>query len=78
MIKRKKKAIGLAAFGLAGALLLSGCGNESSSGDGKKSTSSNEQTYQVGISQYVEHPSLDAATEGFKKALEDEKIICRI
>ena len=26
----------------------------------------------VGISQYVEHPSLDAATEGFKKALEDE------
>ena len=74
MIKRKKKAIGLAAFGLVGALLLSGCGNESGSGEGKKSTSSNEQTYQVGISQYVEHPSLDAATEGFKKALEDEKI----
>src|SRR6476659_8232812 len=74
MIKRKKKAIGLAAFGLAGALLLSGCGNESGSGEGKKSTYSNEQTYQVGISQYVEHPSLDAATEGFKKALEDEKI----
>jgi putative ABC transport system substrate-binding protein len=72
MIKRKKKAIGLAAIGLAGALLLSGCGNESSSGDGKKSTSSNEKTYQVGISQYVEHPSLDAATEGFKKALKDE------
>ena len=72
MIKRTKKAIGLAAFGLAGALLLSGCGNESSSGDGKKSTSSNEQTYQVGISQYVEHPSLDAATKGFKKALKDE------
>ncbi len=69
MIKRMKKAIGLAAFGLAGALLLSGCGNESSSGDGKKSTSSNEQTYQVGISQYVEHPSLDAATEGFKEGI---------
>ena len=33
MIKRMKKAIGLAAFGLAGALLLSGCGNESGSGD---------------------------------------------
>ena len=31
-----------------------------------------ETTYQVGITQYVEHPSLDAATEGFKKALEDE------
>ena len=74
MTERMKKAMGLAAFGLAGALLLSGCGNESGSGDEKESTSSKEQTYQVGISQYVEHPSLDAATEGFKKALEDEKI----
>ena len=78
MIKRMKKTMGLAAFGLAGALFLSGCGNESGGGDEKESTSSKEQTYQVGISQYVEHPSLDAATEGFKKALEDEKINCRI
>ena len=74
MIKRTKKAIGLAAFGLAGALLLSGCGNESSSGDGKKDTGSNEQTYQVGISQYVEHPSLDAATKGFKEGFKGRKI----
>ena len=74
MTKRMKKTMGLAAFGLAGALLLSGCGNESDSGDEKGSTSSKEQTYQVGITQFVEHPSLDAATEGFKKALEDEKI----
>ena len=28
MTKRMKKTMGLAAFGLAGALLLSGCGNE--------------------------------------------------
>ena len=76
MTKRMKKTMGLAAFGLAGALFLSGCGNESGSGDEKESTSSKEQTYQVGITQFVEHPSLDAATEGFKKALEDEGIIC--
>src|SRR3954452_18590951 len=74
MTKRMKKTMGLAAFGLAGALFLSGCGNESGSGDEKESTSSKEQTYQVGITQFVEHPSLDAATEGFKKALEDEGI----
>ncbi len=74
MTKRMKKTMGLAAFGLVGALLLSGCGNESTSGDGKDTTGSNEQTYKVGITQFVEHPSLDAATEGFKKALEDEGI----
>src|SRR3954467_11964303 len=74
MTERMKKTMGLAAFGLAGALFLSGCGNESGGGDEKESTSSKEQTYQVGITQFVEHPSLDAATEGFKKALEDEGI----
>lgn len=29
-------------------------------------------TYKVGVSQIVEHPSLNAAFDGFKKALEDE------
>lgn len=29
------------------------------------------ETYTIGISQYVNHPSLDAATEGFKKALKE-------
>ena len=37
MTKRMKKTMGLAAFGLAGALFLSGCGNESGSGDEKES-----------------------------------------
>lgn len=58
----KKKFMGLAAAGLMGALILSGCGNDGA----------NEADFQVGISQFVKHPSLDAATEGFKKALEDE------
>lgn len=50
-------------------LLLAACGsgdkNESSSnkGDGKK--------YTVGVTQIVEHPSLNAAFEGFKQALAD-------
>lgn len=60
----KKKLMGLAAVGLMGAFILSGCGTDGA----------NEAEFQVGISQLVKHPSLDAATEGFKKALEDEGI----
>lgn len=64
----KKKFMGLAAFGLMGTILLSACGSDSANGDGEKK----DAEYKVGISQLVTHPSLDAATKGFKKALEDE------
>lgn len=59
----------LAAMTVAGALFLSGCGSsetDSSSGD------SSEKTLKVGVTQIVEHPSLDAALKGFQKALEEE------
>ncbi len=46
---------------LAGALFLSAC-----SGD-KNDT----EKFTIGVSQFMEHPSLDAAFEGFKKAIED-------
>ena len=32
---------------------------------------SNDDAYKVGVSQFVEHPSLDAAYEGFQAAIED-------
>lgn len=56
----------VAAVGLMGALLLSGCGTSEKAGGGD-----GEKTYKVGITQITQHPSLDAATEGFKKALEE-------
>jgi len=49
-------------------LLLSGCGSSETNSD---SSNSREKTYKVGVTQIVEHPSLDAALEGFKKALKD-------
>lgn len=64
----KRKSISLVTLGLVGSLLLSACGN----GTDKEAGGSEEKTYKVGISQYVKHPSLDAATEGFKKALKEE------
>lgn len=49
---------------MACAALLVGCSSDSTSGDAK------DQVV-VGVTQIAEHPSLDAAFEGFKKALED-------
>lgn len=57
---------------LAGMLLLAGCGSKETSGGSKKEAS--EKVFKIGITQFAEHPSLDAATDGFKKALEDKGI----
>lgn len=60
------------------ALMLAACGNDDTdsanestdkgSTDGDATT---EETYVIGVTQFVEHPSLDAAYEGFQQALED-------
>ncbi|WP_299742623.1 ABC transporter substrate-binding protein [uncultured Rossellomorea sp.] len=49
---------------MLGMLVLAGCGSDTSSGGGD-----GEKQYVIGVTQIVEHPSLDAAFEGFKKAL---------
>ncbi|MGG3989207.1 ABC transporter substrate-binding protein [Bacillus smithii] len=68
----KRKWKGILAAGLVSTLLLSGCGSkETSSG---KSGSKQEKTYTIGVTQIVEHPSLNNAFKGFKKALKDEGI----
>ncbi|KUP09305.1 ABC transporter substrate-binding protein [Bacillus coahuilensis m2-6] len=57
-----KKALKFVYAGLlGGALLLSGC---------SETTGSKEEVV-IGVTQIVEHPSLDAAFKGFKKALEE-------
>ncbi|WP_099157697.1 ABC transporter substrate-binding protein [Virgibacillus ndiopensis] len=59
---------------ILGVIVLAACGNNTSStnGDGDgDSTSEGEKTYKIGATQIVEHPSLDAAYEGFQSALDD-------
>ncbi|WP_147917499.1 ABC transporter substrate-binding protein [Ruania zhangjianzhongii] len=56
----------LGATALAVTLGLSAC-----SGDGTTDDAGGAQSYDIGITQIVEHPSLDAAREGFKQALAD-------
>ncbi|TNC18303.1 ABC transporter substrate-binding protein [Georgenia sp. 311] len=53
------------------ALVLAGCGSETSPGTASGTGSGSGDTYSVGITQLVSHPSLDAAREGFKAALAD-------
>jgi putative ABC transport system substrate-binding protein len=61
-----KTKLGMSAA-ISGMILAAGCGSKDTAG-----SAGSEKTYQVGVTQIVEHPSLDAALEGFKKAL-DEK-----
>ena len=67
----RKIVLFLAALGL---ILLAACGSNDSAekeSDNGSSDSGEEKTYLVGATQIVEHPSLDAAYEGFKAALAD-------
>jgi putative tryptophan/tyrosine transport system substrate-binding protein len=57
---------------LALSMLLGGCGSKDTAGENGQEKEKDEKTYKIGVTQIVEHPSLDAAFEGFKKALEDK------
>jgi putative tryptophan/tyrosine transport system substrate-binding protein len=51
-------------------LILSACGEGEKTEEGEK-TGADSKKYKIGVTQIVEHPSLNAAFDGFKKALED-------
>ncbi|KMY54546.1 ABC transporter substrate-binding protein [Bacillus sp. FJAT-27231] len=70
----KKWIKGMAAAGIASAVLLAGCGGETEEKGQESSGGNKEKTYKVGVTQIVEHPSLDNAYKGFQKALEDAGI----
>lgn len=64
----KKRIQRIAMLCSASFLLMSGCGaKETNNSEGNK-----EKTYHIGVTQIVEHPSLDAALKGFKQALKDK------
>ncbi|WP_144514022.1 ABC transporter substrate-binding protein [Bacillus sp. FJAT-22090] len=63
----------LALFLLAAILLLAACGENSEQGS-NENAKENTKKFKIGVTQIVEHPSLNAAFEGFQKALEDAGI----
>lgn len=64
-----KRSIALA---LCLPLLLTGCGSKESDQKAtlNESNTAVEKTYKIGISQYMEHPSLDEARDGFTDEME--------
>ncbi|RSK53300.1 ABC transporter substrate-binding protein [Bacillus canaveralius] len=68
----KKRLVFGGISGLLALVLLSGCGTTSTNGSGKQPKE--DGAFKVGVTQIVEHPSLDAAFEGFKKALEENDV----
>lgn len=65
----KKKSMLLLLVTAAIVLVLAACGKKDETQDEK--ANADEKTYKVGILQYVEHPSLNEATKGFKAALKE-------
>lgn len=62
----RKIIVTLLAIGL---FLLAACGSDNTDAEG--SANADGDVYKIGATQIVEHPSLDAAFEGFQEALED-------
>ncbi|HHU68643.1 ABC transporter substrate-binding protein [Corynebacterium sp.] len=67
MFSRSKVVAGLA----AAALFLTACSSDSDTTDPTTTAAAGGDSYSIGINQLVQHPALDAATEGFKEALAD-------
>lgn len=80
----KKKLLATMLCMSMAAAALAGCGGSSDSGSGDTQTtdgteteateteSTGDATYKVGVIQLVQHPALDAATQGFQDALKDK------
>ncbi|WP_078408610.1 ABC transporter substrate-binding protein [Priestia abyssalis] len=68
MIKRKK---GMAGAALAMLLMAAGCSSNADTTAGDEGEQK-QDSYVVGVTQIVEHPSLDEAYKGFQAALKDK------
>jgi putative tryptophan/tyrosine transport system substrate-binding protein len=68
-VKKRSTMFGMGAGLLATTLMVSACGGGSGSTEGGGGESA--EPVEIGITQIVSHPSLDAAREGFKRAFEE-------
>lgn len=57
-----------------GLVLLAACGSDTEDGAEDGNAESEGKVYKVGATQILEHPSLDAAYEGFQEALKDAEL----
>lgn len=69
-MKLKKAAAILMAAAMTAS--LAACGSSSSGENSSGSSAGSDGTYMIGICQQMEHPALDAATEGFQDACKEK------
>lgn len=65
----KKKLLSVLLMVTMAASMLAGCGDAEKSGSNNGNA---DKTYNIGICQLMEHPALDAATQGFQDALKEK------
>lgn len=65
---KMKKWAGISATLMAAVMAMTGCGGNATPTDGETNA---DAVYTVGIVQLLEHPALDAATEGFQDKLKE-------
>lgn len=66
---KMKKMAGILAASMAAVLAMTACGGSSEPAENNDAEGGDAKTYTVGIVQQLEHPALDAATEGFRDKL---------
>lgn len=69
-MKKSKVIVKMAGLLLGAALIVSGCGQKSSTDS--QSKKSDEKVYKIGVTQITDHPSLDNCREGFIEGLKNE------
>lgn len=69
-MKKSKVIVKMAGLLLGAALIVSGCGQKSSTES--QSKKSDEKVYKIGVTQITDHPSLDNCREGFIEGLKNE------
>lgn len=66
---KMKKMAGILAASMAAVLAMTACGGSAEPAENNDAEGGDTKTYTVGIVQQLEHPALDAATEGFRDKL---------
>lgn len=66
---KRKKITGIIAASMAAALAVTACGGSSEPAESNSAEGGDAKVYTIGIVQQLEHPALDAATEGFRDKL---------
>src|SRR5699024_8732126 len=66
-----KKWVQLNIIAILSVFVLGACGNNATENENAEEVSEGENTYTIGVTQLLEHPSLDNAYEGFQEAIEE-------